>query len=75
MAADGVWVADNEGVETIVTTELLASRYALENGCRVMYWPFGMTRAEAIAADKERRGKLVDKPAPRSAKPSTKVAS
>ena len=74
MAAEGVWVADNEGVETIVTTELLASRYALENGCKVMFWPFDMTRAEAIAADAERRTKLTAKPTSKP-EPKPKVKS
>ena len=60
-------------MQTIVTTELLASRYSLEHGASVTYWPFGMTSDEAATADKERRAKLAGKPAEKTVKPSTKA--
>lgn len=60
MAAQSVWVAiDGDQVKGIFTTELLASRCALEESCAVMVWPFGASLSEARVAEDARRAKLV----------------
>lgn len=72
MAAQGVWVAiDDDQVRGIFTTELLASRCALEQSCGVMFWPFGADVAQAREADKARRAKLTP-PAASSGTPAKK---
>jgi hypothetical protein len=53
----GVWVAyhaDWSGL-SIHSSELAALRAAVDRSQAVMFWPFNMDRADAVAADDARR--------------------